>query len=44
MDERRLDFVLVRPDRLVFSAGRLADLPRALAALHRQLCPAALAA
>lgn len=44
MDERRLDFVLVRPDRLLFSAGRLGDLPRALATLRRQLCPTALAA
>jgi hypothetical protein len=44
MDERRLDFVLVRPDRLLFSAGTIADLPRALAALRRLLCPVALAA
>jgi 3-(3-hydroxy-phenyl)propionate hydroxylase len=44
MDERRLDFVLVRPDRLLFSAGPLGDLPRALSALRRLLCPVALAA
>ena len=36
--------VLVRPDRLLFSAGARAELPRALASLRRLLCPAALAA
>ncbi|MFO0630243.1 MAG: FAD-dependent monooxygenase, partial [Polyangiales bacterium] len=40
MDERHLDFVLVRPDRLLFSAGVIRDLPRALSALR----PVALAA
>jgi 3-(3-hydroxy-phenyl)propionate hydroxylase len=37
MRERDVEFALVRPDRVVFSAGRLDDLPRALGALERGL-------
>ena len=37
MRERGVDFALVRPDRVIFSAGRITELPRALAALARGL-------
>ncbi len=37
MRERGVDFALVRPDRVIFSAGRVTELPRALAALARGL-------
>lgn len=40
MDEHAIDYVLVRPDRLVFSAGRASTLPDAIATLRRALsCP-----
>lgn len=37
MREREVEWVLVRPDRVVFSAGRLDELPRALGSLARAL-------
>ncbi len=37
MRERDVEFALVRPDRVIFSAGRLDALPRALDALERGL-------